>query len=132
MTKHEARVRLVDDEGAEVIVPEQGLVRITGTFKDETNTPVPSASWVSLTLTLYEKTGLVNLVDPRSVLNAGGMTLHATDGSFVLILQGADHRIVDSTVDLEPHRALIEGVYASTKPFKFEIDFAVRNLNKVS
>lgn len=132
----QARSALVDAETAQIIVPEKGLVRITGTFKDQTDTVIPLAAWVSLVLTLYDRDtaakAIINLVTAVDIKNTGRMALHATDGTFILTLEGADHTIIDTAKDLEWHRALLEGVYATSKPFKYEIDFAVRNLNKVS
>jgi hypothetical protein len=65
-----------------------------------------------------------------------GTGAYVSGGSAVkamtVLLQDADHTIVDATQALEYHRALIQGTYSGGKPLKYEIDFPVENLDKVA
>jgi hypothetical protein len=79
----------------------------------------------------------ITVVDVNSFeLNgSSGNGTYTSGGSVVkamtILLQDADHTIVDATKDLEYHRALILGTY-SGKPLKHEVDFPVRNLDKIT
>ena len=72
-------------------------------------------------------------MEEREIKNRGRATVHATSGLVTLTLLPADNQIVDATLDQEWHRALIEWTYNSgVKAGRYEVDFPVRNLNKVS
>lgn len=66
-----------------------------------------------------------------------GAGTYTSGGSCVkesqILLTAADNQILTSTNDLEWHRALIEWTWnAGARADKYEIDFPVQNLNKVS
>lgn len=132
----ENRTILKDASGARLIVAEQSSLQITATLLDEAGAAVPLAGLSSLTLTLYNRDSatqeIINSVSVASILNAGRGTVHATSGLLTIALVPADNAIVDSTKDIEWHRALIQGTYGGGKALKYEIDFQVRNLSKVS
>lgn len=133
----ENRTILKDANGAQLIVAEKTTMRFTSTLVDETGTVVPSAGVSALTLTLYNRDStakeIINSVSAVNILNSGRGALHATSGLLTVTLEPNDNAIIDSASDLEWHRALIEGTYAGgAKAFKHEIDWQVRNLNKVS
>ncbi len=133
----ENRTILKDANGAQVIVAEKTTLRFTATLVDETGAAIPSSGVSALTLTLYNRDSaakeIINSVTAVNILNTGRGTLHATSGLLTVTLEPLDNAIVDSASDLEWHRALIEGTYAAgAKAFKHEIDWQVRNLNKVS
>ena len=133
----ENRTVLKDANGAQVVVAEKATLRFTSTLVDETGTVVPLAGVSALTLTLYNRDSatkeIINSVSGVNILNVGRGTLHATSGLLTVTLEPNDNAIIDSASDLEWHRALIEGTYAGgAKAFKHEIDWQVRNLNKVS
>lgn len=132
----ENRVVLQTVDGRQLIVAEQTTLRFTATLIDETGAAIPSAGLSALTLTLYNRDSttkeILNGVDDVNILNTGRGTVHATSGLLTIVLLPADNAIIDDTVDLEWHRALIEGTYSGGKTFKQEIDFQVRNLAKVT
>ncbi len=133
----ENREILQDASRRQLIVAEQTTLRFTATLQDEAGAAIPSSGVTAMTLTLYNRDStnkeIINSVSAVNILNAGRGTLHATSGLLTVTLEPADNAIVDATQDLEWHRALIEGTYAAgAKAFKHEIDFPVRNLNKVS
>lgn len=133
----ENRTILKDVNGAELIVPERTTLLIKATLLDENAAAIPAAGLTTLTLTLYARDStaktIINSVDDVDILNAGRGTVNATSGLVLIDLLPADNQIIDDTVDLEWHRALLEGTYAGgAKAFKYEIDFQVRNLSKVS
>ena len=133
----ENRVILKDAAGRQVIVPEQSSgPLITLTLLDETGTAVPLAAIATATLTIYAKDEatlpIVNAVDHVNIKNANQGTIHATTGLLTLLLAALDNTIVNAANDLEWHRLLIELTYSGTKNLKQEIDFPVRNLNKVA
>lgn len=133
----ENRTILKDASGAAIIVAEKSTLRIMATLVDETGAAIPSAALTALTLTLYNRdsTGkeIINSVSDVDILNTGRGVVHASSGLLTVTLDPADNAIVDTAVDLEWHRALVEGSYAAgAKAFKHEVDFKVRNLDKVS
>lgn len=133
----ENRTILKDASGAAIIVAEQSTLRITATLVDETGAALPSAALASLTLTLYNRDSvakeIINSVSAVNILNTGRGSVHVSSGLLTVTLDPADNAIIDPAIDLEWHRALIEGTYAGgVKAFKYEMDFKVRNLDKVS
>lgn len=139
MTVAENRVRLTDANGNERIVPEQTTLLISGTLEDETGAVIPSSALASLTLTLYapEVAGqpVINGVSGTNVLNDGTRgVVHATNGTLTLTLLPADNAIQDALLELELHRALLQWTYGAggAKAGRQELDYLVRNLNKVS
>lgn len=133
----ENRTILKDANGAQLIVAEKTTLRFTATLVDEAGVVIPAAGVSAMTLTLYNRDSatkeIINSVNAVNILNAGRGTLHATSGLLTVTLEPNDNTIIDSASDLEWHRALIEGTYAGgAKAFKHEVDWQVRNLNKVS
>lgn len=133
----ENRRILTDADGAQVIVAERTTLLIKATLQDETGVAIPSAALQTLTLTLYARDStaktIINSVDDVNILNTGRGTVNATSGLLLLDLLPDDNQIIDTAADLEWHRALLEGTYAGgAKAFKYELDYQVRNLNKVS
>lgn len=133
----ENRTILKDASGARVVAAEQTTMQITATLVDETGEAVPLAGLSALTLTLYNRDSaaqeIINSVNAVNILNAGRGTMHATSGLLTITLLPADNAIIDSANDLEWHRALVQGSYGGgVKAVKYEIDFQVRNLSKVS
>lgn len=133
----ENRTILKDASGAAIIVAEKSTLRITATLVDETGAALPSAALASLTLTLYNRDSvnkeIINSVSAVNILNTGRGSVHVSSGLLTVTLDPADNAVIDTAIDLEWHRALIEGTYAGgAKAFKYEMDFKVRNLEKVS
>ena len=133
----ENRTVLKDAAGIAVVVAEKTTLQITATLKDETGAAIALAALTTLTLTLYLRDlaaqTIINSVTAENIKNTGRATVHATSGLVTLTLLPADNQVVDQTLDQEWHRALIEWTYnAGAKAGKYEIDFPVRNLNKVS
>lgn len=132
----ENRTILKDASGARLIVAEQSSLQITATLLDEAGAAVQLAVITALTLTLYNRDSvtqeIINSVLDVTVLNAGRGTVHPTNGLLTLQLDPADNAIVDATKELEWHRALIKGTYGGGKALKYEIDWQVRNVAKVS
>jgi hypothetical protein len=132
----ENRVILHDKDGLPVIVAEGSTLQITGTLKNHTGAPIAASQLDTLTLTLYARDTpnqeILNSVSGEDIFNTGRGNLEATSGLFTLILTPADAVILDDTLDLEWHRALIQGTFETSKQFNMEIDFPVRNLDKVS
>lgn len=133
----ENRTILKDASGARVVAAEQTTMQITATLVDEAGAVVPLAGLSALTLTLYNRDSaaqeIINSVNAVNILNAGRGTMHATSGLLTITLLPADNAIIDSANDLEWHRALVQGSYGGgVKAVKYEIDFQVRNLSKIS
>lgn len=135
----ENRTRLVDSNGNELIVPEKQTQLITGTLLDETGAPIPSAAMGTFTLTLYAPEvatqPIINGVSGTNVLNDGVRgVVHVTNGTVTLTLLPADGAIQDVTQQLELHRALLQWTYGTggSKSGSYELDWLVRNLNKVT
>lgn len=133
----ENRTILKDADGKQLIVAERTSLRFTATLVDETGAAIPASGLTTLTLTLYARDlaglDIINGVNGTNINNTGRGTVHATSGLLTVVLDPADNQIVDGAADLEWHRALIQGTYNSgAKGFKHEIEYPVRNLNKVS
>lgn len=133
----ENRVILKDASGAVLIVAEKTTLRMTALLVDEAGVAIPSIGLSTLTLTLYNRDSatkeIINSVDAVNILNTGRGNVHASSGLLTITLEPNDNAIVDTATDLEWHRALIQGTYgAGAKAFRQEVDFQVRNLNKVS
>lgn len=137
LTIVENRTILTDAAGRQWIVPEKSSGPVmTMTLLDEAGDAVPLSAIVAATLTLYARDEatqpILNAVDHVDIKNTGRGTIGATDGLLTLTLLSADNAIQNTANDLEWHRALIEITYNTTQALKQEIDFAVRNLHKVS
>ena len=112
----ENRVILKDASDAIIIVAEKTTLLLTATFVDEAGAVIPAAGLSTLTLTVYNRDSatkeIINSVDAVDILNSGRGTVHASNGLLTIVLQPNDNEIVDSSQDLEWHRALIQGTYA--------------------
>ena len=132
----ENRIILKDAAGRQVIVPEKSTHRMTMTLLDELGVAVPLSAIDTATLTLYARDEpaqpIINSVDDTNIKNTGRGTIHATSGLLTLVLDPLDNSILNAANDLEWHRCLIEVGYSSTKALKYEIEFPVRNLHRVS
>lgn len=134
----ENRTRLKDANGAEIIVPEKSTgPRITLTLIDETGAAVPLAAITTATLTIYARDEaslpVINSIDHTNIKNDGVRgVIHATSGLLTLTLQPNDNAITNTASDLEWRRLLIEINYSGTQYLRHEVEFPVRNLNKVS
>lgn len=116
-------------------IAEGGSALLTATLLDEAGAAVPLASLGTLTLTLYDESSdaIINLRDGTNIKNANGGTVHATDGSFSLLLGPDDNPITDPTKRAERHIALIIGTYnGGANVVTKEISITVRNLNRVA
>lgn len=130
-------IRLKDTAGRDMIVPEKSSgPRITGTLLDETGTAIPLAAIATATLTIYARDEptkpIINTVDDVDIKNANQGTIHATSGLLTLNLNSLDNSISNAANDLEWHRLLVEIGYGGTKTLKYEIEYPVRNLAKVT
>lgn len=97
-------------------------------------TPVPAASLATMTLTLYSlhSQAVINARNAQNVLNANNVTIDA-NGVLTWEVQPADNPILDDTLAVERHRALFAWTWGGgSKAGKHEVDFEVRNLNKVA
>ena len=137
MSIAENRIVLTDSAGRPITVAERTSLQITATLKDETGAAVPLSGLTTLVLTLYLRDAaaetIINSVSAVDIKNTGRATVHATSGLVTLTLTPADNQIVTTTDAQEWHRALIEWTYiAGAEAGRYEIDFPVRNLSKVS
>lgn len=133
----ENRSLLKDAGGAQIIFAEQTTGVIVATLVDEVGAAIPAAALTALTLTLYNRDSatqeIINSVNGVDILNTGRGTVHASSGLMTITLQPDDNSVVDNTQDLEWHRALITGTYGvNNNVFRYELEFRVRNLAKVS
>ncbi len=133
----ENRTILKDVSGRQMVIPEKSSgPRITTTLIDENGTVIPLAQIQTATLTIYARDEatqpIINSVDHLDIKNANQGTIHATSGLLTLLLRALDNAIANTANDLEWHRLLIEIGYNGSQSLKYEIDFPVRNLNKVT
>lgn len=94
-------------------------------------TPIPAASLLTLTLTLYVTTtsGTDTLIrDHQNVLNTNNVTIDSS-GNLAWSVQVADTTLVED-VPFEPHVALFEWTTASVSG-NHEVVLLVRNLRQV-
>jgi len=117
------------------IVAEKSTCRITGALVDEAGVALGSSQLSTLTLTLYaiiDTLPIINANTDKNVLNANQGTIDA-GGLFALTLAPADNAIQALGATNEMHRALLKWTWASgVKAGAFEIDFPVRNLDKLT
>jgi len=115
------------------IVLERVTRLYTAVIKDEEGAVIPAAQIGTLTLTLYnKKTGaIVNSRTDVNILNANGGTVDAS-GNLSFLFTPADMAIIDTTLASEIRIGLFEWTYGGgAKEGRHEIEFSVRNLNKV-
>jgi hypothetical protein len=95
-------------------------------------TPLPAATLLTLTLTLYviKADGTVQTIrSAQNVLNANNVTVDAA-GLLTWSIQVADTTLVVSTVPFERHVALFQWTWASGAG-KHEVILSVKNLSQV-
>jgi hypothetical protein len=97
-------------------------------------TPIPSASLLTLRLTLYVivAAGTVTFVngrDHQNVLNLNNVTVHATSGLVTWTIQILDTTLVETTLPFERHIALFDWTTA-TAAGKHEAILVVKNLTQ--
>ena len=117
------------------IFAEAKTAELTATItKKDGVTPVPLASLVEVTLTLFvEKDGaIINSRDSDDIKNANGGTVHATSGLLTLLLSPLDMAVLLTGQRFETHVALIEWKYDTVEEGGQEIAFTVQNFAKVS
>lgn len=103
---------------------------------DYDNTPIPAASLDTLTLTLYDKSSstIINSRDAQDVLNANNVTVDAS-GNVTWTMQPEDNIIVSETLlagRKEAHIALFEWTWDTSKKGKYEEQFDIKQLEKVT
>ncbi len=117
------------------VFAEKKTAKITATMKDEDGDALALANVDTMVLTLYEESGgsIINSRDGSDIKNTGGGTLAATSGAFTLTLSPSDMAIIQTTLTVETHVALVEWTYNSAADAGGkEIAFKVQNLTKVS
>jgi len=117
------------------IFAEAKTAEITATItKKDGVTPVPLASLVTVTLTLFvEKSGaIINSRNAVDIKNANGGTVHATSGLLTLLLSPLDMAVLLTGQRFETHIALIEWTYDTVEAGGQEIAFTIQNFAKVS
>ena len=118
------------------ITPEGSTSLISGTLVDETGAALGSSQLTAFTMTLYAVIDGLPIINSRSavnILNAGPGTISA-GGAWTITLAPEDNDIVSTSAPAdETHRLLLEWTYsAGAKKGKCEIEFRVRNLDKVA
>jgi hypothetical protein len=101
-------------------------------IKDMDNIAVPAASLTTMVLTLYSihSLAVINSRNAQNVLNANNVSIDA-NGVLIWEMQPADNVVLDTTLQVEVHRAKFEWTWGGGKAGRHEVDFQVRNLNKV-
>jgi len=99
-------------------------------------TPIPLASLLTLTLTLYAiiadgTASFINARNHQNVLNANNVTVHATSGLLTWSIQALDTTLVEAALPFERHIALFEWTTA-TASGKHESILVVKNLFQVA
>lgn len=116
-------------------VPEKSTSLLTGQLVDETGAAIPAAQLTTFALSLYAAIStlpIINSVAAVNILNTGRGTVDSS-GNWTITLTPADNAIVGTDPGHERHIALLEWTWAGgTKGGKHEIEFSVRNLDKVS
>lgn len=115
------------------VVRERATALYQATLKDEAGVVIPSSAIATLTLTLRNAAddAIINGRDAQNVLNANGVTVHATSGLLVWTMTPADNAIQDDTLPNELHLALFEFTYSTTKGGHHEVALTVQNRKKV-
>lgn len=115
-------------------VLEKTTNRLTGVLQDETGAVVVAAQLSALTLTLFDVASgtKINSWDNQDALNTNGVTVDSS-GNLVWTMVPNDNALVDSTKQVELHRALFKWTWASgVKTGRHYIDIVVENLDTVT
>lgn len=110
---------------------EQSTALYTCTLLDELGTPIPVASLIEATLTLFDKRTqtIINNRDNQSVLNTNNVTINS-DGVLAWALQAADNVIVNTHERYEVHVAQFKFVWGGGQSYHTLLLY-VDNLQKV-
>lgn len=126
--------QLLDQNGNSLLVQQGESFNFVGTFKDVSATPVQltKADILTIKLTLFAGTTIINSRNAQSVLDANGGTL-ATDGTLTIALDPADQVIVDTMLtagQTETHVARLDWTWSdgSTRTGRAEYTFKVEKL----
>ena len=101
-------------------------------LRDEEGVTIPDSVINTLTLTLsHVGTGaIINSRNGQNVLNANNVTVDGS-GNLVFALQALDTVIIDDTQSKEYHRATFQCRFDTNKHSNWDVDFRIRNLEKV-
>lgn len=113
---------------------ERSSGRLTCVLKDETGTPVPKASLISLTLTLYDQNtrAIVNGKRNANVLDQGGVTVGATDGLITWAVSPFDTMLLTSGGANGTHVAIFTAKWGTSgvtqREHSWMVMFPIENL----
>lgn len=131
-------IQLYDQNSNELVVQEGESFNFTATFKDVSATPVAltKAQILTLTLTLYQDTTIINSRDAVSVKDANGGTV-TTAGVLTMKLDPADQAIVNTSKragTLEEHVARLDWTWndGQSRTGRAEYKFKVEKLSSPS
>lgn len=114
-----------------VTVPAGASGRFTTQLLDESLQPVPAASLLTATLSLYDaKTGtVINTWDKKNALNANGVTIDAS-GNVAWTFTPSDMVIVTDESIIEDHYALFLFGWGvnPVKGYPLQVKFRVQNI----
>lgn len=113
-------------------VQEESSYELTIPWLDQADAPLPLVEVATLILTLYEvRSGtIINSRSAQDILNANGVTFHATTGIMVWTIQPSDTTFA-TTTRKETHRALFELTLGTGGKKKVQVDLVVSNLQRV-
>ena len=125
--------KFFESTGQLLTIPEKTTPVYTVTLRDELGNAIGSGEVNELTLTLINLVdeAIINLRDNQDVLNANNVTLSVA-GVLTYTLQPADTAIQDQTKAIETHRAVFYVRYNTTKHWRWQVDFPIQNLCKVT
>ena len=115
------------------IVNEKSTAVYAANLTDENDVAIGSGVIDVLTMTLSNVVdgAIINARDGQDVLNTNNVTVSA-GGALVFTMQPADTAIIDSTRDVEVHRATFQLQFNSVSYSTWDVEFTVRNLKKVT
>lgn len=122
-----------EDRGAIELQEGQSGV-FTFILKDENGDPVEKAAVDTLTLHIYDRLTdeIINTRDEQDVLDANGVTMHATSGLVTWSIAPVDVPFLGGdTIPAEVHIARFRATWDSgAKAFSYEIEMTVCNLKQ--
>jgi hypothetical protein len=78
----------------------------TATLKDHAGTAIPAAALTSLTLTLWSRKSGIAIRDQQNVLNANGVSIHATSGLVTWTLSASDTALSDADPNVDAEQRI--------------------------
>lgn len=103
---------------------------LTMTFVDNTDTPIPGASLLTATLTLYsEEDDDLTIINSRDHVDI--LSFIDANGVFTFALDQDDMAIQEDDLLIERHRALIEWTWPLGQRGSYEIRIVISNVAKV-